>query len=111
MCPLISAVYCKEENVPTFPIGTARTTNDYLVRKAEDNDEWNAYQRELLFKCPEGHVLELPKKLDEQDFNQTEFVVRCDADARWRPALNHTVIPDLPVIPACIRELTFKIFN
>ena len=62
------------------------------------------YGKRITYTCPIGYVLELPSKDNEQDFKQTKFDVRCDADARWRPVLNHSKMPDLPVMPTCIRE-------
>ena len=72
---------------------------------------WNVYGKELTFQCPAGHILELPGRLDEQTFNQTDFNVRCDADARWRPVLNHSKYPDVPIIPACIRKFSKVIID
>ena len=102
-----SAVFCSEADVPKSPKYSAIAKNNYLELKENDNVYWNSYGRILTYTCPEGHVVDLPQNDTEQTLNNTQFLVRCDADARWRPMMDHIKMPDVPVIPACIRKLFF----
>ena len=38
----------------------------YIKERKENDTDWNSFTKKLLFKCPEGSVLEYPEFEDEQ---------------------------------------------
>ena len=97
-------MFCAEEEVPISPKWSPRAKNNYKELQVNDTVYWNSYGKVLTYTCPEGYVVELPYNDTEQELNNTEFDVRCDADATWRPVMDNIKMPDDPVMPPCIRN-------
>ena len=102
------AVFCPEEEVPTFKDGTVAGTTNYLELKAADPDYWNKYKRRITYTCPVGYVIEKPgHRYNEQPDpippELETFEVECAANAAWtpRPKDGGTYMP------YCIRKLPF----
>ena len=89
--------------MPISPKFSATATNNYKELKDNDTVYWNSYGKILTYTCPEGYVVQLPHNDTEQDIDIKQFDVRCDADAFWRPMMDHIKMPDDPIMPPCIR--------
>lgn len=90
--------------MPDSPKFSAKATNNYKELQSNDSIYWNSYGKILTYTCPQGYVVQLPYNDNEQDLNNTQFDVRCDADATWRPVMDHIKMPDDPEMQPCIRN-------
>ena len=90
--------------MPVSPKFSAKATNNYKELQSNDSIYWNSYGKILTYICPQGYVVQLPYNDNEQDLNNTQFDVRCDADATWRPVMDHIKMPDDPEMQPCIRN-------
>ena len=99
------------------PNNSENATTDVQTRMKNDFN-WNSFSKNITYTCPDGFVMEMPGNNSEQTLDITQFNVRCDADAYWRPVIPSNPYPELPVMPRCIgrfilskmRIITFHIY-